>query len=337
MGVVIIIRHSLRGVNTTHREVDGRQVKVVDYVSVKLPFNAVPMQLTELGVLHSKLIGTYIRQHYNTEHVVVRADNSHRTQMTGKYLLDALQSDDQVMLTPTIPNDPISYASEPAQSPMTTRHYYQHLFQIESDREPVREILKDVYGFDWSGPSAISPQLKIFGPMTQAKSLATLATFEYLRRTSKYLTITESQARRLAEFSRDCVALRLAPEIINGRCQYLLAYIRQQLQVDNQLTIIVSHDTNIRGLIKLLDIDDVFQVDQWPIGFVPPTSGLVFEPESTQPLSVRLSSIGIKFDHPVDEYEFTNTILKTQFEYPVVDESVLDQIDEDRDCIVNYV
>ena len=346
MGVVIIIRHSLRGVNTTHYEVDGRKVKVNDQVSVKLPFNAVPMQLTELGIAHSKLIGAYIRQRYHPKRVVVRADNSHRTQMTGKYLLDGLQCEDQVMLTPTVPNDPIAYADEPAQAPMTVRHLHQHLFRIEAERAPVRAILRELYGFDWNGPSAISSRLKVIGPMAPAKSLATLAVFEYLRWQPKYLTITESQARRLAEFSRDCVALRLAPEVIEKRCRYLLAYVHQRLRTnDDQLTIIISHDTNIRGLIKLLDLEEDFQVDDWPHGFVPPTSGLVLEPTQGS-TTVQVSSIGVRFAPVISERsgvgtspgdQFTTTSLHPRLEFPPIDTSVLDRFEEDRDCIINYV
>lgn len=340
MGVVIVIRHSLRGVNMIHRRVDGTKVRLDSQVSVNLPFDAPPMMLTEHGLVHSEKIGRFIADHYDVEHdVVVRADSSTRTQMTGLQLLKAINScrrspgQGRLHIPMTNVVDPIAYAHDNSTTAMSLYHAYHSLFRIEQYQERVASVLKDIFGFRWDGPSAITPQMKLVGAIPAAKSLSNLAIFEYIGGNKLgRLTIGEDQVSTLTEFARDCVELRVSSQVVEQRCSYLMAYIKQQLAVPNRLTVVVSHDTNIHGLLKLLGVSDRFQIDQWPQMYIPPTSGLVLEPLSST--NVRLSSIGVRCS---DQEEMFSEVVVNNLVLPETCDELLQLFTDEKDCLHNYV
>ena len=322
-----------------HQQLDGNDVKLEDVVPIRLPFSAPSMILTKKGIEHSTKLGDFIAKNYNIESdVVVRADSSSRTQMTGLHILKVINqhkqsSDEGYMYTPMIKNDPIAYSKDMVLSPMSIRHAYWNLFRIENGRRPVADILDHIFGYKWTADSALNYQLKSMGQFSVAKTLASMAIFEFLKGSDAgRLNISSDHVKTFAKFASDCVELRISPEVIEKRCSYLIAYIKHQLSVPNRLTIIVSHDTNIHGLIKLLGVDDVFQIDQWPKSYIPPTSGMVFEPNTDE--TVKLSSIGIACD--TDERMISDVIVD-KLTMPNTNDKLLNDFRDEKDCLCNYV
>lgn len=322
-----------------HKQLNGDDVKLEDQVPIRLPFSAPSMILTKKGIEHSIKLGEFIVDNYDIEsEVIVRADSSSRTQMTGVHILKVINnhkksSDEGRIYTPVIENDPLSYSKVPALNPMTIRHAYWNLFKIEHERQPVADILEDIYKYKWIEDSALDYRLKTVGQFSIVKTLANIAIFEYLKGSdSGRLNISTEHVKQLAKFASDCVEMRVSPEVIEKRCGYLIAYIKHQLSIPNRLTIIVSHDTNIHGLVRLLGIEDVFQIDQWPRTYVPPTSGMVLEPNDDG--TVKLSSIGIGCNR---REEMTSNVIRTNLVLPETDDKLLEEFSDSKDCLCNYV
>lgn len=317
---LLLIRHGIRGVNIKLHNSDGRATYIQELTDLEIPFLATGMNITEIGQRHSRQLGEYIRR-YKKEKLIVRADNSSRTQMTAKYIIDGIRDDNRkktAIQISKISPDPIAYNQEPIDRNLYFRLLYEQLFIIEHKYSSIQAILEKIFKINLSGLSIYDTDFKLMGSIAFAKTFCNIAIFEYLKGSS-WLKLSRDDVWHLAEFTTWTLGMRTNNILINQRCQKPLAYIIDQLIGLDTFTILVSHDTNIYGICKLLNIE--YKLGDWPTYYIPPNSGLLFQSDDDK---IIIKAIGLNMDLNIAENELIQ-ISNTLF-HQLKPETILDDV-----------
>lgn len=289
---ILLVRHGIRGVNIKLKDIEGKITYIQELTSLKIPFLATGMSITEIGQKYSYQLGQYIKK-YRQKKLLVRADNTSRTQMTAKYIIDGLKNDamDRTAIQISkIHPDPISYNQEDINANLYTRLLYQKLFEIESKYRETLDIIDKIFKVKLDGDSAYDTEFKLIGSMAFAKTFCSIAIFEYLKGSS-WLHLSKDDIRKLAEFTTWTLEMRTNEILIKQRCSAPLKYIIEKLDTDDTLVVLVSHDTNIYGICKMLDLK--YKLDDWPEYYIPPNSGIHIQTHQDKCI---INAIGIDMD-----------------------------------------
>lgn len=304
---LLLVRHGIRGVNIKLHNSDGRPIYIQELTSLEIPFLATGMSITEIGQHHSRQLGQYIKK-YKCQNLIVRADNSSRTQMTAKYIIDGMRENSRkktAIQISKINPDPIAYNDDLINKNLYLRLLYESLFEIESKYDNIKEILFKIFKVDLSGSTIYDFNFKLMGSIAFAKTFCNVAIFEYLKGSS-WLKLSREDIWKLAEFTTWTLAMRTNEILIQQRCQIPLQYIIEQLGQEETFTILVSHDTNIYGICKLLGLN--YKLDDWPEEYIPPNSGLLFQTNQNQ---VVIKAIGLDMNLNISENNLSETNLET--------------------------